>query len=474
MKKLKTLILIFVFTLVMTGCQSEEMKTAVAEFDSAVLDAEQKNSELEEAISAAAALIAQDNPVLDTEHIPKLETAISECKAAKKSIPEMPKQLEEIEALSAELNAIDYSAVLEDLSAKQSALEESIKRCALVTAPSEGYIIDCLKKVPNIVDIAAVTEENDPNGHLNKQGGYTAFVYFSSDLIDQSEFDEVSVIEKGSQCGGAIEVYSCIEDVTRRNDYLATFDGGVLASGSHAIVGTVLVRTSDKLTATKQKTMESSIIAVLTYLEGDILDLPEQEPIVKAQNNSEPEPDNNGSDTTTEVETSAPKPVAPPTPSRKDVATQRAKELALEYIGASRAWIKEWLMKVELFSEEEAQYALINSQIDWESEAIEDVNAMGHVNGSSMGEWTTPNDVIRELRSRGFTNDEISNALVYCNFDWLSEASTLARIAGTWQEFNGVRTYTFDEVVAFLQSVGFTEDAALIGATLSGIDWSSR
>lgn len=38
-----------------------------------------------------------------------------------------------------------------------------------------------------------------------------------------------------------------------RDKFLASFDGSVLASGSHTVVGTILVRTSDELTASQQK-----------------------------------------------------------------------------------------------------------------------------------------------------------------------------------------------------------------------------
>lgn len=34
-----------------------------------------------------------------------------------------------------------------------------------------------MKKVKAIKDISSVTEDNDPNGNLNKPGGYTAQVY---------------------------------------------------------------------------------------------------------------------------------------------------------------------------------------------------------------------------------------------------------------------------------------------------------
>lgn len=78
---------------------------------------------------------------------------------------------------------------------------------------------------------------------------------------------KITIIDKGTDCGGSIEVYSTTEDANARNDYLAGFDGGIFASGSHTVVGIVLVRTSDELTASQQKEMEANIIAVLTEIE---------------------------------------------------------------------------------------------------------------------------------------------------------------------------------------------------------------
>lgn len=148
-------------------------------------------------------------------------------------------------------------------------LENQMKRLEQSTALGmwdfAAYI--CIGKVTNVVDISAVTEDNDPNGNLNKAGGYTAQVYFSSDLVNQSSVSGTTVIEKGTQCGGSIEVYSTVEDVTKRNDYLATFDGGIFASGSHTVIGTCLVRLSDELTASQQTEMEKNIAEILTYVE---------------------------------------------------------------------------------------------------------------------------------------------------------------------------------------------------------------
>ena len=242
------------------------MMDVIEKYNAARTVAEEKNVELDNAISAAEALILEGEPALDETLIPVLETVVSEAKAAKQSITEMPETENEIISVNDALNGIDYSDILSNLSEKQAALERSIKQYALVNAPTEAYIIECLKKVPNVIDISAVTEDNDPNGHLNKTGGYTAQVYFSSDLINQDEIGGITVIDKGTDCGGSIEVYSTVNDANSRNDYLASFDGGIFASGSHIVVGTVLVRTSDKLTASQQKEMEANIIAILTEI----------------------------------------------------------------------------------------------------------------------------------------------------------------------------------------------------------------
>ena len=78
---------------------------------------------------------------------------------------------------------------------------------------------------------------------MDKAGGYTAQVFFSSDLVNQSEVYGTTIIEKGTAAGGSIEVYSNVEDANSRNEYLAAFDGGFFASGSHTVIGTVVVRT---------------------------------------------------------------------------------------------------------------------------------------------------------------------------------------------------------------------------------------
>lgn len=240
------------------------MIDAINKFETAKSNTEAKNADLDKAISEAGTLVTEENPALDDSLLPTLETAISEAKAVRIEVPSLPNSADEILSAVASLEAIDYSNEIKNISDKKSALERSIKQYALVNAPQESYIISCLKKVETVKDISAATEDNDPNGNLNKAGGYTAQVYFSTTLIDQSEIFGDSIIEKGTDCGGSIEVYANVDDANRRNDYLAALDGGILASGSHMVIGTVVVRTSDELTASKQKELEANIIAALT------------------------------------------------------------------------------------------------------------------------------------------------------------------------------------------------------------------
>lgn len=248
--------------------ECKAMIDTIEKYDTAKAEAAEKNAELETSVSDAEDLISEEKKALDDTLIPSLETAISKAKAAKFDVPTIPETADEIVSVTEELNAIDYSVVISNLSDKKGMLEKSIKQYELVDAPAESYIINCLSKVPNIVDISAATEDNDPNGNLNKAGGYTAHVFFSSDLIDQSSIWGSSVIEKGTDCGGSIEVYTTVEAAELRNDYLASFDGTTFASGSHTVIGTVIVRTSNELTATQQTEMEANIIAMLTAVEN--------------------------------------------------------------------------------------------------------------------------------------------------------------------------------------------------------------
>lgn len=119
-------------------------------------------------------------------------------------------------------------------------MENSIKQLKQITNPSEDFVVERLKQIKSISGVEAVTEKTDINRLLNKNGGYTACVYFSSKKVKQDYVYGNTIAEKGTEGGGAIEVFASAKDAKKRESYLASFDGnGMMDSGSHVVLGTV-------------------------------------------------------------------------------------------------------------------------------------------------------------------------------------------------------------------------------------------
>ena len=147
----------------------------------------------------------------------------------------------------------------EDTTETDSSNEPSEK----IMAPSDEYVLERLRLVDTITEAEAVTEDHDPNGNLGKQGGYIGCVYFRDSQVDWSklyiEDGKDNVIDVGTQGGGCLEIYANTKDAEKRDAYLAGFDGTAFSSGSHLIVGTVLIRTSNELKASQQKALTEKI-----------------------------------------------------------------------------------------------------------------------------------------------------------------------------------------------------------------------
>lgn len=181
--------------------------------------------------------------------------------------PALPSSTSEIEIATAEIPALvaeieelgDYGDEIETLVEAQDTLQTSIEQLKQVTNPAEAFVIERIQDLPSVAGVQAVTEDNDPNGNLNKQGGYTATVYLSSALVDQSVVAGTDIVNRGTDGGGAVEVYATVEDAQARDAYLGAFDSGILRSGSHVVLGTVVIRTSDMLTASQQQELERAI-----------------------------------------------------------------------------------------------------------------------------------------------------------------------------------------------------------------------
>jgi hypothetical protein len=157
----------------------------------------------------------------------------------------------------------DYSKTIAEIADEVELLEQSYAIQKQITNPEQDWVIEKLNNVGNIANIAYATEDNDPNGKLGKDGGYTAQIYFSSSLLGTEAIAGNNLIEEGTNAGGSIEVYRTVEDAESRNSYLGSFDGSIFDSGKHKVLGTMVVRVSTDLTATKQESFINEIISAL-------------------------------------------------------------------------------------------------------------------------------------------------------------------------------------------------------------------
>ena len=150
----------------------------------------------------------------------------------------------------------DYSSLNTDelIAANQAYIEANLIN------PSEQFVISQLEELDVVTGVEAATEDHDPNGNLHKQGSCTAAVFFTTTFLDPATVSGDTIIDKGTKGGGQIEVYATAADAEKRDAYLSTMDGTLVASGSHRVLGSMVVRTSYNLTASKQKELERIIV----------------------------------------------------------------------------------------------------------------------------------------------------------------------------------------------------------------------
>ena len=269
---------------------------AVGEYEAVAYRIIQTNEELTSAISALHDLVYSGNIPYDISTREAAVDMIAEAKAVNLETPdtltnryagiileytvfqsaevlaeaeEIRQETETVVAATENLIVPDYAPLLEKMENIRKSLADSILQNRQVTNPSEAFVMERLAGLPGIVTIEAATEDNDPNGQLHKTGGYTAAVFFIYDQVTDSYVlnkKGSTPVERGTDGGGCIEVYQTAELAEARNAYLAMFDGTVLSSGSHTVCGSMVIRTSAKLTAAQQMELEERIIAAFLEL----------------------------------------------------------------------------------------------------------------------------------------------------------------------------------------------------------------
>lgn len=314
-KRLLAGILTAIMILSLTGCTNKALDAAnqavgtynseaksynekVEAYNSKLVDVENANASLTEATNKAQEVINNGDEPYDEQTLTSLKNAMATAGDAKVSVPEKLETVEEMsvneEAKKDELEALatkaneeadklkaftfpedpevpDFSNEINGVEAALNDYENSIKSMKQITAPSDDFVMERLQRIDTITMMAPVTEDHDPNGKLGKQGGYIGCIYFRDSQVDQSTLyvdgDREDVVDVGTQGGGAIEIFNTNEEAEARNTYLASFDGTIFVSGSHYVIGTVLIRTSDELTGTQQLELTDKIKEALTAID---------------------------------------------------------------------------------------------------------------------------------------------------------------------------------------------------------------
>ena len=150
---------------------------AVENYNNVVRVIEEKNSELDEKINKIQGLIDSNEKVLDENIIQTAKDVTKKAGASKLVLDKMPSKTDEIIKKTEELSTPpDYTEILKELDDTYNAYDTSIKQYKQFITPSEDFVIQRLRTVDEISDVRAVTEDNDPNGNLNKPGGDTSTV----------------------------------------------------------------------------------------------------------------------------------------------------------------------------------------------------------------------------------------------------------------------------------------------------------
>lgn len=247
-----------------------DYQKAVDSYQRSAAALQERNEELDQAVASLQFLVNSGAQPLEPQLIADAQRLISEAKGAKDSVTPMPLTTDEIRTVTNKIRISgNYAQLIGRLNAAEDALEDSIALRELVVDPTASNVIERLRTVPHIIAAEAVTPENDPNGLLNQADGYSSMVYFTYSLILQDKVYGEGVVGKGTSGGGSVEVYPTVELAEARNDYISQFDNTDLAPGYHEVVGSIVVRISDRLTPERQKKLADEVVEALTTLPDD-------------------------------------------------------------------------------------------------------------------------------------------------------------------------------------------------------------
>lgn len=244
---------------------------AVKSFNEVTAKIQKENRSLEETIKVSKKLLSSKDKPLDEKLTVELKNEVSTAEKKKQVIPKIKKKTSDINKQVKSLKKpINYTTEIKELQDKNQKYSTSVKQLKQITNPSNTFVESRLKEIDTISDVQSATEDNDPNQGLNKQGSYTAAVYFSDNEVT-NPVAGADLVAKGTDAGGCVEVYKTVEDAKKRNDYLSAFDGlpTVINPGSHYVYGTVVIRVAASLTASQQNALTQKIYEKLIEIKDD-------------------------------------------------------------------------------------------------------------------------------------------------------------------------------------------------------------
>lgn len=142
-----------------------------------------------------------------------------------------------------------------------SANEQSLSHPEFFENITEDELVEVLKQIPGITEVAAVNSSNDINGGLSKEDGYTSEIFFKYNEVVAPEYSNQTAIEGGVHVGGAVEIFRNNDDAQSRVKYLDRL--AFLGSGGHVCIRNVVIRTSEVLSEDKQQLLANTIIQAI-------------------------------------------------------------------------------------------------------------------------------------------------------------------------------------------------------------------
>ena len=198
---------------------------AVQSFNEVTAKIQKENRSIEETIKVSKELLSSKDKPLDESLTVELKNEVSTAEKKKQVIPKIKKKTSDINKQVKSLKKpINYTTEIKVLKDKNQKYSTSVKQLKQITNPSNTFVESRLKEIVTITDVQSATENNDPNQDLNKQGSYTAAVYFADNEVT-NPVAGADLVAKGMDAGGCVEVYKTAEDAKKRNDYLSAFDG---------------------------------------------------------------------------------------------------------------------------------------------------------------------------------------------------------------------------------------------------------